>query len=366
MKKDEILDVLGGIGAEYIDMAAEEVSQEEVKRKKRRRLLWLIPAAAVLVLGVIFVPGWIRKSNTPEQRLLKAITPAADTLQSDAAHFAELPVEKRVAWYTEVYVGPKDRVIASADYEGSTEVLTPFIGEKYTETDGFSLWGTADSGGTQTWYRVRDVKELKYLISEDKTGKLRLWKFTEFVTAGRYEKDSLERLLEAYGRTFPDCNDFSPYTYGDVYRLIYRVESAADIESVTARADRSNNTPEGWSWQLLVGEKTVSDAKQIEAFYNVTKDVVLNEPQDWAVFRENRTRFRYSFIKDDNEELLDSLEKYGILGSRVLTVALKSGTTIEGMQYVALNGVFAGGGVFVSEPLPEEDVMTLNEIFGIH
>ena len=104
MKKDEILDALGGIGAEYIDMAAEEVSQEEMKRKKRRRLLWLIPAAAVLVLGVLLVPGRIRKSNTPEQRLLKAITPAADTLQSNAAHFAELPVEKRVAWYTEVYV----------------------------------------------------------------------------------------------------------------------------------------------------------------------------------------------------------------------------------------------------------------------
>ena len=86
--------------------------------------------------------------------------------------------------------------------------------------------------------------------------------------------------------------------------------------------------------------------------------------------KSHKVRFTYSFSSEETEDPYfkgDYLmfNAPALHGGRWLTVTLKSGTTIDDWKYQALSGVLWQYGGIVSDPLPEEDVMTLNGLFGI-
>lgn len=83
------------------------------------------------------------------------------------------------------------------------------------------------------WYRVNGYENLKYLIREDKSGEVSLWQFDSF-----------------------QMQEGETYTYGDVLHLIYNVDSAEDIESITASPFNADNSPEGLEAQKKVGTHT--------------------------------------------------------------------------------------------------------------
>ena len=388
MKKDEILDAVGGIDPKYIEAAA-----EKVPARKKSWLRAALPAAAVLaaVLSLVLIrdretnprsswqPGGSRKEyviyedgSTPEQRLLAAAEQSIeDTAHMTVGFSALIPVGNRVAVYDQQYVGPANVPTYSPEYAGSTEVLAPFVGEKYAETAKRS-WGPEVLLNPESWYRVKDMNELKYLISRDEKGQLRLWKFDHFEVSDYYAEDSRDEIVKMMNESYPGC-DLSAYTYGDVYRLIYQADGAEDIQSVTASAPFGSQDPTSQVYRISeeIGSRTITDRELLQQFFACTARAVSHGWNDWGnMGKSHKVRFTYSFSSEETEDPYfkgDYLmfNAPALRGGRWLTVTLKSGTTIDDWKYQALSGVLWQYGGIVSDPLPEEDVMTLNGLFGI-
>ncbi len=369
MKKEEVLEALGTLSPELIKEA------EEAVPRKRSWLRYAVPAAALLAVALIVM--WAVRPKTsgqddslsPEQRLLAAVKGSEGQAQLNVSIIYLIPVGKRIACYEEQYVGPPNVPIISPEYAGSTAVLQPFVGEAYLITER-GAWHAETPDNPQEWFHVKDMEELKYLISRDSEGRLRLWKFDHFEMIDSYEKEARAEIEERFRELLPDC-DLSPYTYGDVYELIYHVKSAADIQSVTAAAPNLwvASTPE-YRIQKEIGEKTISDSTGLQQFFDCTQAAVFHGSYGWVSFYRLEERFTYSFSDEKTSEPMMDNDPYSsvraIRAGRFLTVTLKSGTTIDDWKYQALIGIFWQWGGLTSDPLPERDVMTLNELFGIH
>ena len=95
-------------------------------------------------------------------------------------------------------------------------------------------------------------------------------------------------------------------------------------------------------------------------FYNIVKDVICYgaDGEDPA----NETRFSYSFSTENSDKLTSGESTYG---TRRISIEFKNGTILDSWKYSALSGSFFEYGGIYTEPLEENDVYALNDIFGI-
>ena len=355
MKGERIYNSLNLVDEEYIAESAPVIRAG----RKGVQLKWAAIAACMcLVVGAVAIAVMqpSRSGESIQEQLLAAIKRSGD-METELIE-TMLPVEGRIAVYEQVYVG-SSADIYTPESPDSTEKLLPFVGDIYIQN------------GESSWYRVKGMDEIKYLISEDATGTLRLWEYQSFLVMdgilaeARFEYEATEvELAEIENNTreqFPDA-DLSPYTYGDVYRIIYNVESADDIVSITAAPSKSNNTDFGKQIQKQVGTHTYDDRDSITLFYGITVNVVCNGATGWGGFNSERYRYTYSFSTDVDDKLTSGEETWA---SRYLTITLRSGTTIDSWKYTALSGRFYEFGGISTEPLAENEVYEINSIFGI-
>ena len=355
MKGERIYKSLNLVDEEYIEESAPVIKAGG----KGVWLKWTAVAACIcLVVGVaaatVMQPS--HSGETVQEQLLAAIKSRGD--MEAAAIETVLPVEGRIAVYEQVYVGSSVD-IDTPESPDSTGKLLPFVGDIYTQY------------GESSWYCVKGMDEIKYLISEDTEGTLRLWEYRSFLvmdgilaTASFVTETPEDELAEIENSTreqFPDA-DLSPYTYGDVYRIIYNVESADDIVSITAAPSKSNNTDFGKQIQKQVGRHTYDDRDSITLFYGITVNVACNGATGWGGSSSERSKYTYSFSTDEDDKLTSGEETWA---SRYLTVTLRSGTTIDSWKYTALSGRFYEFGGIFTEPLDETQVYEINSIFGI-
>lgn len=324
---------------------------------------WAAVAACLcLVMGAatVTVMQLSHRGESVQEQLLAA-TKTSGAMEA-AAIETVLPVEGRIAVYEQIYAGCSADIV-TPESPDSTEKLLSFVGDIYVQY------------GENSWYRVKGMDEIKYLISEDASGTLRLWEYRSFLVmdgilaeAARGVEATEDELAEILAETenntreqFLDA-DLSPYTYGDIYRIIYNVEGADDIVSITAAPSNSNNTDFGKQIQKQVGTHTYDDLDSITLFYSITVNVVCNGATGWESYYSERDRYTYSFSTDEDDKLTSGEETWA---SRYLTVTLRSGTTIDSWKYTALSGKFYEFGGIVTEPLAETQVYEINSIFGI-
>lgn len=230
---------------------------------------------------------------------------------------------EQVITLTQVDIG--DRTACYYQVSAAERRLNRELGTLYRRSDDVA------------WYTLAGKDNLKYLIRCAEDGGLTLWCFQNFVVSE--------------GET---------YTYGDVLTIIYGVDSAQEIASITTTASRGNNTDFGKRIQREVGTHTYTATGDLAAFYQIVVDVeCLGEG---SRLPGDDRRFTYSFSTDAQDKLTSGESTYA---TRVITVTLTDGTTIDSWKYNALSGsFFEYGGIFTT-PLPEEAVYTLNRIFGI-
>jgi hypothetical protein len=228
-----------------------------------------------------------------------------------AAIATSIPVDGRMARYEQMNI-PGNK-------------LERYVGNEYLKTESI------------IWYFPDGVDNLKYLIRKDPDGSLTLWMFTSF-----------------------EMEEGETYTYGDVLSMIYGVESAEDIVSITSAPSKADNTDLGQKIQKEIGTHTDSDREDIAAFYDIVKDVVCFGADSESVADQNR--FTYSFSTDSQDKLTGGESTYA---TRCLTITLHNGTTIDSWQYDALSGSFFEYGGLFTQPLEENDVAALNVMFGI-
>jgi hypothetical protein len=300
MKEKRILNVLGQVDEKFI---AEAAPGKTISRKPTWGKWGVMAACLCLVVVGSFLFN-LRSSPDFNSMIGKGIVDTTATVTS-------IPVDEWMAWYEQM------------DISGSK--LERYVGNEYLKTEAV------------VWYFPDGVNNLKYLIRKDTDNSLTLWRFASLET----EEDEA-------------------YTYGDVLSIIYGVESAEDIVSITSAASKGNNTDLGQKIQKEVGTHTYSDREDIAAFYDIVKNVVCFGDDSESVADQNR--FTYSFSTDSEDKLTSGESTYV---TRSLTVTLENGTTIDGWQYDALSGSFFEYGGIFTQPLPDESVYTLNQIFGI-
>lgn len=312
--------------------------------KAGKKYMWLRWTAACLclIVGAIAVMQLLTGEKTVQDQLLAVI--GVNGAVNNSLIETVLPIENRMAVYEQVYVGGS-AYTETPESSDSTKKLLPFVGEIYAQN------------GDNNWYRVKGMEELKYLISESKAGTLRLWEYRSFWVADGEISDMWSSVIEQ----LPDI-DLSPYTYGDVYRIIYNVENAEDIASITAAPSQQNNTDLGIKIQKQVGTHTYNDYDSIALFYDNTVNAVCNGENDWEDFYTEMDKYTYSFSTEEDNKISSGEFTWA---SRDLKITLTSGTTIDSWKYTALNGRFYQHGGIVTEPLAESEVYALNSIFGI-
>lgn len=300
MKNNHLLNLIGEIDDRHIEEAI------PVSQKKKVPLLAkvLVAACVCIVVGL----GYNYLNPTNFESLI------------DNSAFTQVDAEV-VMTFVEVddYKAIYKRVSADKFH------LRFFLGEEYASVDSIK------------WYFVKEYENKKYLIREDAYGDVSLWQFVSF-----------------------QMEEGETYTYGDVLRLIYNVNCADDIVSITTSPFNADNSDAGKAMQAEVGTHTYSARDDIVAFYDVVKDVICYGETD-----ENpadNTRFTYSFSAQDGHYLV---AKDGIYGTRCISIKFTDGTTHDTWKYSALSGSFFEYGSIFTEPMDESDVYILNDIFGI-
>lgn len=314
-----------------------------MKEKKANKVFTWIKRGLYVVVAAVFlfimfsVGNETPESDSEQGRLLKVVKQSGPVY--DIAVESYVPVEDRIACYSQVYVDNPDSPYGSGR-------LDEFVGEEHIMQEN------------QTWYRVGAMEELKYLISKDETGILSLWEFVGFLVLENY----VEEFQEQWKTEYPNMS-FSEYTYGDVYRIIYHVESEDEIAKITTSPSTSNNTDFGKEIQEKVGTHDYTEREEVSLFYECTTDVICHGTySDWESIHLDSDKYTYSFSTASKDKLDSGEETWG---TRYITVTLNSGTTIDSWKYSALNGQFYEFRGIATTPLDENRVYDLNKLFGI-
>lgn len=351
MKSERLAYAFGKIDDDLIYGAVNDTKKKYGWRR------WIAAAACVCLVAGAAAAIWISGGKKTVQEQLLTATKTGGAMDAAAVE-TMIPVEDRIAVYEQIYAGKSiGSGIDGPESSDSTENLRPFVGGIYIQY------------GENIWYRVKGMDEIKYLISEDAAGTLRLWEYRSFLVMdgilaqAREDEATDDELAEIEGDIrgqFQDA-DLSPYTYRDVYRIIYNVASADDIVGITAAPSTSNNTDFGKQIQEQVGTHTYDDRDSVMLFYDSTVDVACNGAIGWDSYYSER-KYTYSFSTEDDDKLTSGEETWA---SRYLTITLRSGTTIDSWKYTALSGRFYEFGGIYTEPLDEGTVYAINGIFGI-
>ena len=300
MNAKKFSDAMSELDTKYI----EEALNYQKKTKQPGRFQWRAVAACLCFVVVGSFLFNLLKPVDFNSMIKKRTVDAAAVMTS-------IPVGDWVGYYQQMNI--------------SGNKLEQYVGNEYLKTDSI------------IWYFPAGVSNLKYLIRKDSDNSLTLWMFTSFAM----EEDET-------------------YTYGDVLSIIYGVDRADDIVSITTSPSQGNNTSEGKAIQKKVGTHTYTDRESISIFYNIAKDVIC-----YGADRENpadNTRFSYTFSTENSDKLTSGESTYG---TRCLAIELKNGTVLDSWKYSALSGSFFEYGGIFTEPLIENDVYALNNIFGI-
>ena len=218
-----------------------------------------------------------------------------------------------------------DYLACYAQLDIDSSKLERYVGEQYLEENA------------RTWYYPTDSANLKYLIQKDSSGTLTLWSFYSFC-----------------------MEEGETHTYGDILSTIYGVDSPDAIVSITTSPSSANNTDTGIAIQKIVGTQTYTSREDIEAFFAVVWDVVCYGADSES--KADNNRFIYSFSTNSSDKLTSGESTYG---TRRIKIEFADGSILDSWQYSALSGSFYEYGGIFTDPLSDEDVFVLNDIFGI-
>lgn len=168
--------------------------------------------------------------------------------------------------------------------------------------------------GEEGWYRVSGHSELQYLIREYE-GNYSLWEF--------------------------DCFERETYPYADVLETIYNITDAEVIAEIRVSPPLMDNTPAGQAVQEEIGNYSVSDEKEIRAFYEALTAMTCLSTYNWDLID----------LGEYSEEGMLNQVRTG----RYLTLVTVDGRQINTLKYTSHSGMFYEfGGIAYSKLAAEQ------------
>lgn len=291
MRGEHLLEKLGCVDVKWVEDANKTV-------KKKRPVVWSAIAAALvacLTLGCFTLSDafvfWNISLGAQEEILITRVLMVEDHLASYAI---------------------KDHT------EMQEKMLSLKKGELYRQTEDTAI------------YRYEGRDDLAYMIFEYR-GVLQLGEFDHFIYVYG------EELIDSpWGEMLEEeqIKRIAPVTsVAEVLRLIYGVESAENIRSVTFQKSDSDNTVRGRS--VKVKPVTLRDRQELAAFYDILSSLNFHERHDWSdVPISEKMAARQAEV--------DALGIPTVQLQRTILVKLKSGYELE-MRYNGYGGLLRLG-----------------------
>ena len=289
------------------DINENYINDAHLTTKKKSRPAWIKWGAMAACFCLMLVGGILFNSLRPTD-FHSMVTGGS---VNNPLTITTLNIDGRLACYAQLNI--------------DSSKLEHYVGEQYLAED------------IRTWYYPTESGNLKYLIQKDNSGTLTLWAFDSFC-----------------------MEEGETHTYGDILSIIYGVDSPEAIVSITTSPSKANNTDAGIAIQKKVGTQTYTSREDIEAFFSVVWDVVCYGADSES--KADNNRFAYSFSTDSSDKLTSGESTYG---TRCIKIEFADGSILDSWQYSALSGSFCEYGGIFTEPLSDEDVFVLNDIFGI-
>ncbi|MCD7751186.1 MAG: hypothetical protein LUI10_05530 [Lachnospiraceae bacterium] len=215
----------------------------------------------------------------------------------------------------------------------------------------------SENDGTETadgYYRVKGHEDLQYLI----------YKETHAVYAGEgtyaYTEDGEVIEADHYFLLKFVCFDSEEYAYSDVLRLVYQIDSAQDIQQILIKPSKADNTDTGKALQEEIGETTVTDAADIETFYEILSSLTCYGSDRWDLIDLGNWEIAADSAVND-----DSQTWSRVLVERYLTFTTDYGNEIDGLKYTAYSDMFYEFNGIAYSALTEEQAESICEILGI-
>ncbi|MCD7807591.1 MAG: hypothetical protein LUH19_09700 [Lachnospiraceae bacterium] len=247
------------------------------------------------------------------------------------------------------YVGLYE-VISQSHSEGG--VLSESIGDMVAGSESLSVNDRTEI--VDGYYRVAGHEDLQYLI----------YKETHAVYAGEgtyaYTADGDVIEADYYFLLKFVCFDNEEYAYSDVLSLVYQIHSAEDIQQILVKPSKADNTDTGKALQEQIGESIVTDAEDLEAFYEILSSLTCYGIDHWDLIDLGNWE-----IAADSAVNSDFQTWSRVLVERYLTITTDYGNEIDSLKYTAYSDMFYEfRGIAYSAP-SEEQAEQICEILGI-
>lgn len=313
-------------GFEYIDDKYLDIAEEE-KRIKSRRNIWIkwgtTAACVAFVAVIIYVSSSLLAPKTEDM---------GDGQLGDINTSQEMETdEDKYNGFHDLYVDASDLIappsgkeellvtkqitIGNGKYQALYSKVDAVSSEKLNESKGKNIEGSINS------FYVLGHNDLQYIIQKSDDEKYELFKFQSF--------------------------ESEEYLYSDVLKLIYGVNSAHDIVSIFVEPANMDNTDLGKKTQDEIGVFTISNKEDIERIYDIISTMTCYGEDNWDIIDYGA----------NDSSMVESVQQ-----GRYLTFRLNNKSTIDGLKYTGISGMFYEYAGIAYNRLSENDKKVVEEV----
>ncbi len=351
---------LSGLNDEDLERSWEE-ARANTRTAKRKAFLRKVPilAAAVLVLSLV-VTG-ITLGIRTNGRNNKTFT----EFQEKIAALGHVATDSSIANAAYVRIGDH---VAMYDILPVTEDLSSYLGDLFQEgPSSLNMAASGISGNEDclnscdcSWYRLKGVRNLKYLLRKDSEDNLTAWRFGLFMS---FQEGSWRKL-------FPEnVEKEAEYGYQERLEVLCQANDAKDVVRIEV-------LPSGASfaaWSLPydeqkeyageIGTKTIEDRSTITEILEILKGMK-DVPGTADEILKHLNIFRSEKVK----EIVEACYLAGELGpvtryERNVRLVFSDGSS-DLLNYTAVSGAFSYDGQPCIE-LGNVEMLRINEFLGI-
>ena len=351
---------LSGLNDEDLEKSWEE-ARANTRTAKRKAFLRKVPilVAAILVLSLVPIGITIGIRNngknngifTEFQEKIAALgTVVTDSSMANAAY---VRIGDHVAMYGILPV---------------TEDLSSYLGDLFQEgPSSLNMAASGISGNEDclnscdcSWYRLKGVRNLKYLLRKDSEGNLTAWRFGLFMS---FQEGSWRKL-------FPEnVEKEAEYGYQERLEVLCQASDAKDVVRIevlpsgASFAARSLPYDEQKEYAGEIGTKTIEDRSTITEILEILKGMK-DVPGTADEILKHLNIFRSEKVK----EIVEACYLAGELGpvtryERNVRLVFSDGSS-DLLNYTAVSGAFSYDGQPCIE-LGNVEMLRINELLGI-
>ena len=351
---------LSGLNDEMIERSWEE-ARANTRMTKRKAFLRKAPMLAAAVLLLALVPVGVTLGIANNKRNSETFTAFQGKIASLGSYVTNTTMENAA------YVRIGDHVAMYDRLPLDEEDLPAYLGELYSKGPSSDLFALIIPGEEDclnscdcSWYRLKGVRNLQYLLRKDAEGNLTAWRFGLFMSS---QEGSWRKLFQENVEKEPE------YGYKERLEVLCQASDAKDVVRIevlpsgASFAARSLPYDEQKECAGEIGTKTIEDRSTITEILEILKGM-----KDVPGTEDEILRHLNIFRSEKVKEIVEACYLAGELGpvtryERNVRLVFSDGSS-DLLNYTAVSGAFSYNGQKCIE-LSDGEMQRINELLGI-